>query len=42
VLRTDFSINCAPNFIQNTDILITLGNAKGVPKKRTWVHNRLQ
>jgi len=25
-LSTDFSTNYAPNFIQNTDILITLGN----------------
>jgi len=26
MLTADFSTNCVPNFIQNTDILITLGN----------------
>jgi len=26
MLSTDFSSNCAPNFIQSTVILITLGN----------------
>jgi len=24
-LSTDFSTNCAPNFIKNPDVLITLG-----------------
>jgi len=26
MVSTDFSKNCAPNFIQNTNILITFGN----------------
>jgi len=40
MLSTDFSTNCAPNIIQNTDILITLDNTSA--ENRTWVHNRLQ
>jgi len=34
----DFSTNCAPNFIQNTDIIITFGNSA----ENKGVHNRLQ
>jgi len=28
MLSMDFSTNCANNFIQNTDILITIGSAE--------------
>jgi len=38
----DFSTNCAPNFIQNTDILITLGNTSAENKglECTIAYNR--
>jgi len=39
MLSTDFSTNCAPNFIEITDILITLGNTSVENK---GMHNRLQ
>jgi len=32
MLSTDFSTNYAPNFIRNTDILITLGNTNAENK----------
>jgi len=32
MLRTDFSANCAPNLIQNTDILITLRDTSAKSK----------
>jgi len=32
MLSTDFSTNRTPNFIQNTDILITLGNTSAENK----------
>jgi len=41
MLSTDFTTNCAPTFIENTDILITLENTSN-RKQRTWMYNRLQ
>jgi len=41
MLSTDLSTNCAPNFIQNADILVTLGNTSA-ENKGLKVHNRLQ
>jgi len=41
MLSTDFSTNCALNFIQNTDNLITLGNTSA-ENKGIEMHNRLQ
>jgi len=38
MLSMDFSTNSAPNFIQNTDIIITLWYTSAEYK----VHNRLQ
>jgi len=35
MLSTDFSTNCALNFIQNTNILITLGNPSAENKGLT-------
>jgi len=32
MLGTDFSKNCAPNFIQNTDIFINLGSTSAENK----------
>jgi len=34
MLSPDFSTNCAPNFIKNTYILITLGNTMRMPKTK--------
>jgi len=44
MFSTDLWTNCAPNFIQNTDILIPLGNtsAKNKGLECTIAYNRLQ
>jgi len=44
MLSTDFSTNCALNFIHNTDILITLGNmsAKNKGLERTIAYNNIE
>jgi len=44
MLSTDFLINCAPNFIQNTYILIALGNASAENKglECTFAYNNIE
>jgi len=42
MLSTDFSTNCAPNFSQNTDILITLGNTKTKDFECTIAYNKIE
>jgi len=44
MLTADFSTNCVPNFIQNTDILITFGNtsAKNQGLECTIAYNNIE
>jgi len=44
MLRTDFSTNsnCAPNFIQNTDILITLREYDCRKQKLECAYNNIE